>query len=95
MSSASGCAGYEFAAGSPWYESFGRMGSTADPSCCGAAWRVRFGPKADVGGELFLLRIANLLFTTYQREGKGERNWAERMTVWERQLRIRIGADGE
>ena len=40
---------------------------------------------------LFLLRIANSLFKTYQLEGLGDRNWAEMMTVWERTLGIRIG----
>ena len=41
---------------------------------------------------LFLLRIANSLFTSYKLQGLGDRNWAEMMTVWEKQLGIRIGA---
>lgn len=41
---------------------------------------------------LFLFRIANSLFTWYQLEGLGSHNWAEMMTLWEKQLGIRIGA---
>lgn len=41
---------------------------------------------------LFLLKLANSMFTWYQLEGLGEENWAKMMTVWERQLGIRIGA---
>jgi 3-hydroxyisobutyrate dehydrogenase-like beta-hydroxyacid dehydrogenase len=44
------------------------------------------------GTPLFLLRIANSLFTWYQLEGMGPRNWAEMMTVWEDRLGVRIGA---
>lgn len=41
---------------------------------------------------LFLLKLANSLFTWYRLEGLGDENWAKMMTVWERQLGIRIGA---
>ena len=41
---------------------------------------------------LFLMRMANSLFTWYQLEGFGPRNWAEMMTLWENQLSIRIGS---
>ena len=44
---------------------------------------------------LFLLRIANSLFTWYQLEGMGPRNWSEMMTVWEDRLGVRIGAAPE
>ena len=43
------------------------------------------------GTPLFLMRIANSLFTTYKLEGMGDRNWAEMMTWWENKLGIRIG----
>ena len=42
---------------------------------------------------LFLLRIANSLFTLYRLQGLGPENWAKMMTVWERELGIRIGAE--
>lgn len=44
---------------------------------------------------LFLLKLANSLFTWYQLEGLGEENWSRMMTVWERQLGIRIGAQSD
>ena len=44
---------------------------------------------------LFLLKLANSLFTWYQLEGLGEENWSKMMTVWERQLDIRIGAKAD
>ncbi len=44
---------------------------------------------------LFLLKLANSLFTWYRLEGLGEENWAKMMTVWERRLGIRIGAQSD
>jgi 3-hydroxyisobutyrate dehydrogenase-like beta-hydroxyacid dehydrogenase len=41
---------------------------------------------------LFLLKLANSLFTWYCLEGMGPENWAKMMTIWERRLGIRIGA---
>jgi 3-hydroxyisobutyrate dehydrogenase-like beta-hydroxyacid dehydrogenase len=41
---------------------------------------------------LFLLKLANSLFTWYRMEGMGPENWAKMMTIWEQRLGIRIGA---
>ena len=42
---------------------------------------------------LFLLRLANSLFTWYQLQGMGPENWAKMMQIWEQQLDVRIGAE--
>lgn len=47
----------------------------------------------DTQTPLFLLRIANSLFTWYQLQGMGPENWAKMMQVWEQQLGIQIGAE--
>ena len=44
---------------------------------------------------LFLLKLANSLFTWYQLDGMGPENWAKMMLLWEKQLGIRIGATEE
>ena len=44
---------------------------------------------------LFLLKLANSLFTWYQLDGMGPENWAKMMTIWEKQLGIQIGAQPE
>ncbi len=44
---------------------------------------------------LFLLKLANSLFTWYQLDSMGPENWAKMMTIWEKQLGIQIGAQPE
>jgi hypothetical protein len=47
------------------------------------------------GTPLFLMKQASSLFTWYQLEGLGDENWSKMMTVWEKQLGIRIGGQAE
>jgi 2-hydroxymethylglutarate dehydrogenase len=49
----------------------------------------------ETGTPLFLMKQANSLFTWYQLEGLGDENWSKMMTVWEKQLGIRIGGQAE